>query len=91
MAGRREPHVFIFILLSGEIGGKCVMHHNALRRCVWDSSKACQWVYIHPLNKNALRTYPLKPPYTIGRGHIPLSKVHGWTCFRVEITSYHLS
>ena len=26
-------------------GGKCVMHHNALKRHVWDSGTACQLDY----------------------------------------------
>ena len=50
------------------------MGQAPLRRCVWDSSSACQWAYL-PVGQSGLSTYPLKPSHAVEPGHIPLRKL----------------
>ena len=48
-------------------GNKCVMHRNAMRRRVWDSSKARQWAHFARWT-GCLLPYPLKPSFAFEPG-----------------------
>ena len=75
---------FLFFYLGGEKEGNGTCTIVSLRRCVWDSSKACQWVY-SPVGQSPLPIYLLKPSHAGEPSHIPLRKVDGRTRFKVEI------
>ena len=39
------------------------MHHNAMRRRVWDSGAGRHWVGVPILDVGPRPSYPLKPPH----------------------------
>ena len=51
--------IFFFFFVWGK-GGKCVMHHNAVRRRVWDSGAGRHWL-MFPFGRWPRPSYPLKP------------------------------
>ena len=84
----RDPFQFLMVsffqFFLGGKGRKCVMHRNAFRRRVWDSSAVSRWALIARWTFYRL-TYPLKPPHAGLAGHIPSSESHYRACFAVEI------
>ena len=92
-AGCDAVYLVSEVLLALEVvkGGKCTMHRNALRRRVWDPSKACQWAH-SPSGQFTLPTYPLKTPTPVRPATSRCAKsTVGWTCFKVEFGKTFLS
>ena len=69
------PGLFFFFLFGGK-EGNAFMHHNALRRRVWDSSAGCRWANVPRIPHD----YPLKTPYAGITSHIPLREIDRRTC-----------
>ena len=70
---------FFFFFLFGGKEGNAFMHHNALRRRVWDSSAGCRWANV-PVGQGIPHDYPLKTPYAGITSHIPLREIDRRTC-----------
>ena len=81
---------FFFFFFGWGKGGKCVMHPSARGHRVWDSSTACRWAF-SPVGQSCRLTYPLKPSFAGGPGHIPLCEVDYWTLRLVEVGEFFVS